>query len=251
MNGKSLSLKVMYWARNLRSRQMFKVLKKYCRGNVLDVGGWDFHLTASKWKLSFDSWTVLDNSKRGTGRIEDTRVRFVFADGCRMPFAADKFDVVLNVQVLEHVFEPMKMVAEIARVLKPGGRGIFLVPQTSNLHLAPRHYYNFTRFWIKEAMSRSGLRVLELRPLGGAWSTLASRMVFFFFQAFRLGRSSTPEVKRNVFYYLLFPFMVLYAVVNIPICMLLSLGDLREEANNHLVVVSKPRRIKARRAVKV
>ena len=51
---------------------------------------------------------------------------------------------------------------------------------------------------------------------------------------------SSPECRRNALFYVLYPFMALYAFVNIPLCMLFALGDLTEEPNNHLVVARKP-----------
>ena len=45
-----------------------------------------------------------------------------------MPFEDNKFDVVLCNHVLEHVADDMKALAEIKRVLKPGGWAILLVP---------------------------------------------------------------------------------------------------------------------------
>ena len=35
--------------------------------------------------------------------------------------------------------------------------------------------------------------------------------------------------------------MCAWAALSVPICLLLSLGDLTEEPNNHLVVARKPR----------
>jgi SAM-dependent methyltransferase len=45
-----------------------------------------------------------------------------------MPFADNRFDVVLCNHVLEHVRDDMKALSEIKRVLKPGGWAILLVP---------------------------------------------------------------------------------------------------------------------------
>ena len=81
---------------------------------------------------------------------------------------------------------------------------------------------------------------MELEPLGGTWSSMASRLIYFFLQSARIKGFSTPECRRNTWFYLLLPLMVLYAVVSIPICLLFGLGDLAEEPNNHLVVVRKP-----------
>ena len=239
MASKPVLVKFLYFARDLRSRAMFTVLKNYCKGNVLDVGGGAFFLTAQKKSYSFKSWTTIEYYKEEKIETDDNRFRFVQSDGCRLPLKSGQFDTILNIQVLEHVFDSAEMVYEIARVLKPDGYCIFLIPQTSTLHWAPNHYYNFTRYWIKEVMKRANLEIIELKPLGGIWTSMASHLVYFFLQSFRFKGMSSRECKRSAFFYLLYPVMALYAIINIPICMLLSLGDLSEEPNNHLVIVKK------------
>lgn len=238
MSLKRFVFKVLYWIRNLRSKQLFLALKKYCHGDVLDIGGRDFYLTAKEKKINFESWTSLDIEENEMG-IEDEKYTFISGDGCAMEFEDDKFDTILNIQVLEHVMEPNMMIMESHRVLKTNGIGVFLIPQTSTVHLVPHHYYNFTRFWIKEIMEKAGFEILSLNPLGGIWSTMGSHMFYFNLQSIRFKGMSTKECKRNVFFYLFYPLMVLYTIINIPIVMLLSLGDLTEEPNNHLVVVRK------------
>ena len=49
-------------------------------------------------------------------------------DGITIPFADATFDVVYSSNTLEHVKDLSRMHAEIARVLKPGGRSIHLMP---------------------------------------------------------------------------------------------------------------------------
>jgi SAM-dependent methyltransferase len=234
---KSLTVKSLYLARNLHSRELFGTLEQYVRGKVLDVGGWDFYLTAIRKKLNFNTWTTLEYFETRSLELRDKRVACIVGDGCNMPFQDNHFDTILSIQVLEHVFEPIQMVNEISRALKPNGQGIFLIPQTGTIH--GLMYYNFTKFWIKEVMEEAGLDILELKPLGGVWSSMASHLVYFFLQSIRYKGFSSPECKRNAFFYLLYPFMIIFIVINTPICMLLSLGDLTEEPNNHLVVVRK------------
>lgn len=209
---------------------------------MLDVGGYDFFLTARARGVPFATWTTLEPAQDRALPVADPRFRLAHGDGCAMGYADGSFDTVVNLQVLEHVMDPARMVAEIARVLKPGGHAVFLIPQTSVLHMAPDHYYNFTRYWIEEAMRRAGLELVELRPLGGVWSTAASRFVYFFLQAFRVEGYSPPVIRRGLAFYALLPLMVLYALLSIPVCLLLSLGDLAEEPNNHLAVARKPSR---------
>lgn len=239
MSAKPAHLRLLYLARDLRSRALFEALEARSRGRVLDVGGGDFFLTARARGIPFESWTTLEPSAERAPRIDDPRFHPVAGDGCRMEFEDRSFDTVLAVQVLEHVFEPIQLVEEIGRVLRPGGHAILLVPQTGTMHLAPHWYGNLSRSWIEEALARAGLEVVELRPLGGFWSSIASRLVYFFFQSFRVEGMSSRECRRGPLYYVLWPIMALFAIAAIPVCLLFSLGDLSEEPNNHLVVARK------------
>ncbi|MFA5089622.1 MAG: class I SAM-dependent methyltransferase [Candidatus Omnitrophota bacterium] len=239
LRDKSLILRISHNIRNWRNKEVVKDIIKYCGGEILDIGGGDFYLAIKNQKAVFNTWTVLEYSKQELPDITDNRYRSILGDGCDIPFKNSCFDIVLNIQVLEHVLHPIKMVNEIARVMKPGGYGIFLIPQTIVMHMAPYHYYNFTRFWIKEVMTGAGFTILKLKPLGGVWSSMASHFALFFFQSIRVKGMSTAECKRNALFYLFYPLMALYALLSIPVCLFLSLGDLSEEPNNYLVVVSK------------
>ncbi|NDV44624.1 class I SAM-dependent methyltransferase [Flagellimonas sediminis] len=53
----------------------------------------------------------------------------VKADICNLPFEDHQFDVILCNHVLEHIPNDTKAMQELYRVLKPGGWGIFQIPQ--------------------------------------------------------------------------------------------------------------------------
>jgi 2-polyprenyl-6-hydroxyphenyl methylase/3-demethylubiquinone-9 3-methyltransferase len=53
------------------------------------------------------------------------KARYVVGDALKLPFADASFDAVCAMDFLEHVEEPEKAVAEMARVLKPGGTFFF------------------------------------------------------------------------------------------------------------------------------
>lgn len=242
MNSKSLLLRFLYKARDWRSRALFTALTRHVRGDVLDVGGWDFYLTAKRQGVACTSWTTLEPDPTRLPDVRSPEFRTVHGDGCAMTFADASYDTVLSIQVLEHVFEPLEMVDEMARVLRPGGTALFLIPQTSTMHLTPHYYGNFSRYWIKDAMRRAGLEIVEHQPLGGIWSTMASHQFYFFLQAARVKGMSDAEIRRGPLFPLLLPFQVLWALISLPVCLVLSLGDLAEEPNNHLVVARKPDR---------
>ena len=57
----------------------------------------------------------------------------VKADILDLPFESDLFDVVLCNHVLEHIEDDHKAMSELYRVMKPGGWGIFQIPQDLSL----------------------------------------------------------------------------------------------------------------------
>lgn len=56
----------------------------------------------------------------------------VKADICNLPFGDNTYDVILCNHVLEHIPDDAKAMQELYRVLKPGGMGIFQIPQDLN-----------------------------------------------------------------------------------------------------------------------
>jgi SAM-dependent methyltransferase len=56
----------------------------------------------------------------------------VKADICDLPFDDNSYDVILCNHVLEHIPDDTKAMQELYRVLKPGGMGIFQIPQDLN-----------------------------------------------------------------------------------------------------------------------
>ena len=65
------------------------------------------------------------------------------ADACRLPFADESFASVLAVSVLEHFERPAVALAEIARVLRPGGRFV------ATIVLADLHRHLFYPRWLR------------------------------------------------------------------------------------------------------
>ncbi len=53
----------------------------------------------------------------------------VKADICDLPFEDNSYDVILCNHVLEHIPDDTKAMQELYRVMKPGGYGIFQIPQ--------------------------------------------------------------------------------------------------------------------------
>ena len=68
----------------------------------------------------------------------------VIGDGHQLPFHDNAFDAIISEAVLEHVLEPKQVVAEIYRVLKPGGYVCAAVPFLQGFHASPHDYQRYT-----------------------------------------------------------------------------------------------------------
>jgi len=91
-----------------------------------------------------------------------TDAEFETFDGVTIPFPDASFDLVYCRQVLEHVRHPEPLLAEVARVLTPGG---CFAGSTSQLE--PYHslsVLNFTPLGMVTLLRAAGLEPEELRP---------------------------------------------------------------------------------------
>jgi SAM-dependent methyltransferase len=101
----------------------------------------------------------------------------VLGDLAALPFRDAVFDAAVNIVTLEHVPEPARVLAEIARVLRPGGRLLLVVPHEWEVHQHPHDFFRYTRFGVEELARRAGLRVVSLEPGGGYFRLLARRLL--------------------------------------------------------------------------
>jgi ubiquinone/menaquinone biosynthesis C-methylase UbiE len=78
----------------------------------------------------------------------DGRVTFRAADAFALPFADASFDLVVCRHVLQAVPRPQAAMAEMVRVLRPGGRLHLLVEDYGMIHMHPTHL-DVDRFWVE------------------------------------------------------------------------------------------------------
>jgi SAM-dependent methyltransferase len=120
---------------------------------VLDIGAGTGQLNAYDIKRSVRQLVGVDLDPRvGANALLDSGVR---GDMFALPFRNGSFDVVFSIYVLEHVGQPAALVADMYRVLRPGGICLALTPNlfhyvTLASRLSPTGFHR----WINEKRGR-------------------------------------------------------------------------------------------------
>lgn len=125
------------------------------------------------------------------------------AAGERLPFPESAFDVILSHEVLEHVQDDRQALAEMARVLRPGGRALIFVPnrgypfETHGIYWRGRYHFGniplvnyLPRRWrdrlaphvrvysvadLQRLLAGLPLRVIERTVIFGAYDNIIAR----------------------------------------------------------------------------
>lgn len=82
--------------------------------------------------------------------------------GQTVPFKENTFDVVVLMNVLEHVYENRALLHTIGKILKPGGKLILTVPFLLKVHQEPFDFARYTPYYLTNAAIEAGLSVAEL-----------------------------------------------------------------------------------------
>ena len=86
----------------------------------------------------------------------------VIADAQALPFSPRSFEVVVSQETVEHLADPFAAVAEMGRVLAPGGWIYLQAPFIIGYHPGPEDYWRFTRTGLARLLERAGVRLIRL-----------------------------------------------------------------------------------------
>lgn len=91
----------------------------------------------------------------------------------RLPIRNSVFDTVLCLEVLEYVWDPSAALAELRRLLKPGGTLLLSTPFLHRVDAAD-DYWRFTEPALRRMLGESGFEVMRCLPQGGAFAVIAN-----------------------------------------------------------------------------
>jgi len=171
---------LFFWFRCIIDLQLKTIVSflrpalKQLGGNILDVGAGESPWL--KWIFKKASYVGVDLESATDFGMTTVRKNIIYYDGQNLPFDSESFDVVLCVEVLEHVENPVSFIREIVRVLCPGGRLILTIPFSARRHHIPNDYQRFTREGLHLLLSLSKLSEINIKERGNDICVIANKI---------------------------------------------------------------------------
>jgi SAM-dependent methyltransferase len=98
-------------------------------------------------------------------------------DITEIPEPDASFDAAFCTEVLEHVPDPVRALAELSRLIKPGGKILLSVPFCSFTHFAPYHFSTgLSRYWFELHLGRLGFEQINCQANGNYFEYLAQEV---------------------------------------------------------------------------
>jgi SAM-dependent methyltransferase len=94
-----------------------------------------------------------------------------------IPVQADRYDLVVLTQVLEHLPEPKLVLKDIYRILKPGGKLWLSAPLYFPEHEVPFDFYRYTQFGFRYLLTEAGFDIERIEWLEGYYGTLSYQLL--------------------------------------------------------------------------
>jgi SAM-dependent methyltransferase len=130
------------------------------RGSILEVGSGRGDFINAFQALGMNASAIDREESAATN--PDVQFKKVNLETEPIPFPDNSFDVVYHKSVLEHFFKPDHIMSESLRVLKPGGKLVFLVPdwesQYKTFYEDVTHCRPYTVNAIRDLLAMNGLK---------------------------------------------------------------------------------------------
>jgi SAM-dependent methyltransferase len=97
-------------------------------------------------------------------------------DLTQIPVEDARFDAIVFSQVMEHLPDPLAVLKELRRVLKPGGVLFYSGPFWFEEHEKPYDFYRYTSFALRHLFQAASLQVEDLRWLEGYLATVTKQL---------------------------------------------------------------------------
>lgn len=93
-----------------------------------------------------------------------------------LPARDGEFGAVLCTEVLEHTADPRRALAEIRRILRPGGTLALSVPFVVPLHEEPYDFWRPTSHGLRLVLEQAGFTSVDVEPMSGWFGTVGEAL---------------------------------------------------------------------------
>ena len=109
----------------------------------------------------------------GTSYHECKHLDYIADINKGIPLESNFAQTIILTDVLEHINNPERLMTEISRVMKIGGRLILGVPFLYWLHEEPYDFNRYTKFKLLELCRSNGLEVIYFAEVGGPLTVIS------------------------------------------------------------------------------
>ncbi len=175
-------------------------LQKFATGKTLDLGcGNKPYRELFKFPVTeYIGCDIIQSS----GNLVD-----VICPATELKFEDGVFDTVFSTQVIEHVDDHRKMLAETNRVLKLNGKAIFTIPFSWELHEEPYDFFRFSKYGIEYLFKKYGFEIVQMQSNGGKWAAIFQLFLNTLFSARKYGTLRSKFIKH---FFITFRFIYFY-----------------------------------------
>jgi SAM-dependent methyltransferase len=128
--------------------------------SVLDVG-----CGLRQYEECFEGREYVGLDVEESGRDASEKRADTYFNGLDIPYEDGNFDAAICNEVLEHAIDPSRLLSEIHRVLRPGGRILVTVPFIWGEHEIPFDFRRYSSFGIEREFQQAGFEVEVLSKL--------------------------------------------------------------------------------------
>lgn len=106
----------------------------------------------------------------------------VYYDGKNWPFEDGSIDNIFSSETFEHVFNLDENLADMHRVLKPGGLLFATIPFAFPEHEKPYDFARYTEFGMRHLLEKAGFKDIDIRKSGTAVTAISQLWSAYVFQ---------------------------------------------------------------------
>lgn len=189
---------------------LYKDLKKFLKnkkGNLLDIGCGNSpyeHLVNKDCK-----YIGMDIENQSDFNYNNDKISHF--NGNDIPMKDESIDYFICTEVIEHVFDPKKLISEMDRILRNNGSGLISIPWSARYHYIPYDFYRYTPAALNILFK--DFKKVEIKPRGTDITVICSKIIVSIMGTFRNCKGL------NLIF---IPFVILLSIPIILLCLIIG-----------------------------